>query len=114
LYAATEVNERAWEAAAAELDERSLPDHAASVESIRAAIASEKNSGLVALRAAARSRGLTLLGGEDQVSVGSGTGALVWPETSLPEPESVDWSRAHDVPIALVTGSNGKTTVVRL
>jgi cyanophycin synthetase len=26
----------------------------------------------------------------------------------------VDWSRVHEVPIALVTGSNGKTTVVRL
>jgi cyanophycin synthetase len=26
----------------------------------------------------------------------------------------VDWSRAHEIPTALVTGSNGKTTVVRL
>jgi UDP-N-acetylmuramyl tripeptide synthase len=114
LYAATEVNERAWEAAAAELGDGFLPDYGAGVESIRAAIASERNSALVALRVAARSRGLTFLSGEEQVSVGSGTGALVWPETSLPAAESVDWSRVHDVPIALVTGSNGKTTVVRL
>ncbi len=114
LYAATEVNERAWEAAAAELGEGPPPDHAGGVESIRAAIAAEKNPALVALRAAARSRGLTFLSGEEQVSVGSGSGALVWPESSLPAPESVDWSRVRDVPIALVTGSNGKTTVVRL
>jgi UDP-N-acetylmuramyl tripeptide synthase len=114
LYAATELNERAWEAAAAELGEGPPPDHAAGVVSIRGAIASERNPALVALRGAARSRALTFLSGEEQVSVGSGAGALVWPESSLPDPAAVDWSQARDVPIALVTGSNGKTTVVRL
>jgi UDP-N-acetylmuramyl tripeptide synthase len=114
LYAATEVNELAWEAAAAELGEGASPDFAAAVSSLRAAIAAESNPPLVALRSAARSRGLTFLSGEEQVSVGSGTGAQVWPETSLPDPAVVDWSCVRDVPIALVTGSNGKTTVVRL
>jgi cyanophycin synthetase len=114
LYAATELNEHAWEAAAAELGEGPPPDYAAGVASLRGAIAAERNSALVALRGAARSRGLTFLSGEEQVSVGSGAGALVWPEASIPDPAAVDWSRARDVPIALVTGSNGKTTVVRL
>ena len=114
LYAATELNERAWEAAAAELEGRPLPHHGADVAALRSAIASERNPALVALREAARGRGLTFLSGEDQVSVGSGTGALVWPAESLPEPGSVDWPRVHDVPMVLVTGSNGKTTVVRL
>ena len=114
LYAATELNERAWEAAAAELGEGPPPDHGAAVGSLRGAIASERNAALVALREAARSRGLTFLSGEEQVSVGSGAGALVWPEASIPDPAAVDWSRVRDVPIALVTGSNGKTTVVRL
>ena len=114
LYAATELNERAWEAAAAELGEGPPADYAAGAGAIRAAIAAERNSALVALRGAARSRGLTFLSGEEQVSVGSGAGALVWPEASLPDPAAVDWSRVRDVPIALVTGSNGKTTVVRL
>ena len=114
LYAATELNEFAWEAAAAELGDGDSPDYASGVEAIRGAIASEKNSALVAVRAAARERGLTFLAGEEQVSVGSGAGALVWAEAALPEPETVDWSRVRDVPTALVTGSNGKTTVVRL
>ena len=52
--------------------------------------------------------------GEEQVSVGSGTGVAVWPDDAIPAPTAVDWSRVHDVPIALVTGSNGKTTTVRL
>ena len=38
----------------------------------------------------------------------------MWPADSLPDPASVSWGELHDVPIALVTGSNGKTTVVRL
>lgn len=114
LYAATELNELAWEAAAAELGSGPPPDYAAGVASLRATIAAERNAALVALRSAARSRGLTFLSGEEQVSVGSGAGALVWPEASLPDPAAVDWSRVRDVPIALVTGSNGKTTVVRL
>lgn len=114
LYAATELNEFAWEAAAAELAEGPSPDFTAAISSLRAAIAAESNPPLVALRSAARSRGLTFLSGEARVSVGSGAGALVWPETSLPDPAVVDWSLVRDVPIALVTGSNGKTTVVRL
>ena len=114
LYAATELNERAWEAAAAELEGRPAPNPGADVAALRSAIASERNPALVAIREAARDRGLTFLSGEDLVSVGSGTGALVWPAESVPEPGAVDWSRVHDVPVALVTGSNGKTTVVRL
>ena len=114
LYAATELNERAWEAASAELGAAPPPDHGAAVASIQGAIASERNAALVALREAARSRGVTFLSGEQQVSVGSGAGALVWREGAIPDPAAVDWSRVRDVPIALVTGSNGKTTVVRL
>ena len=50
----------------------------------------------------------------------SGVGRLrapascVWPASDVPAPARVDWARVHDVPVALVTGSNGKTTVVRL
>jgi cyanophycin synthetase len=61
----------------------------------------------------AQERGLTFLLGEDQLSIGSGTGVLCWPTDSLPSPEDIDWKQVHDVPIVLVTGSNGKTTVVR-
>jgi cyanophycin synthetase len=114
LYAATELNERAWVAAVAELEDRKAPDFQADVACLLDEIASESDPDLVALCRAARSRSLIFLSGEDLVSVGSGTGALVWPLEALPDPAAVDWSTAHDVPIALVTGSNGKTTVVRL
>jgi len=39
---------------------------------------------------------------------------IVWPADALPDSAEVDWTGVHDVPTVLVTGSNGKTTVVRL
>jgi UDP-N-acetylmuramyl tripeptide synthase len=114
LYAATELNERAWAAAAAELEGRRAPDFRSDVASLLNEIANERNPDLVALCQAARSRGVTFLSGEDLVSVGSGSGAVVWPADALPDAAEVDWTAVHDVPTVLVTGSNGKTTVVRL
>jgi cyanophycin synthetase len=114
LYAATDINEWAWDAALAQV--RGLPssDFDGAAGRLRDAIAEERNPRPMALRAAAREHGLTFLADADYVSVGSGAGALVWPAGALPSPADVDWDRARDVPIVLVTGSNGKTTVVRL
>ncbi|HUR94319.1 MAG TPA: Mur ligase family protein [Gemmatimonadales bacterium] len=114
LYAATELNEWAWGAATAEMEGAPAPDLAADVEALRARIAEESDPKLVALHDAAAGRQLTFLHDEDGVSVGSGTGVLVWPVDALPDVSSVEWERAHDVPTVLVTGSNGKTTVTRL
>src|SRR5689334_226040 len=114
LYAATELNERAWAAALAELRGEKAPDFRAGIASVLDDAASQRNPPVLRLAQEARSRGLTFLLGEDLVSVGSGTGALLWPHAEPPELSDVDWNSAHEVPIALVTGSNGKTTVVRL
>ena len=114
LYAATDLNEWAWAAAVAKLHGGPEPDFAPSAERLRAAIREERCPALLALRDAARTRGLTFLSDEEGVSVGAGSGALVWPLDRLPDAQSVDWERAHEIPTALITGSNGKTTVVRL
>ena len=114
LYSATELNEWAWTAAEAGIRREPEPDFVAAAERLRDAIAGERNPALLAIRSAARARGLTFLSGEDVVSVGAGTGVLCWAASDLPAPERIDWSRAHEIPVALVTGSNGKTTVVRL
>jgi UDP-N-acetylmuramyl tripeptide synthase len=114
LHSATQLNDWAFAAAAALLRGEPEPDFAAAAARLRDAIGSERNPALLALREAARSRGLTFLSGEGMVSVGGGTGVRCWPEARLPEPRRVDWSGVHEIPVALVTGSNGKTTVVRL
>jgi cyanophycin synthetase len=114
LYAATELNERAWAAAEAELRGRKKPNRRSAAAALLDDLQSQRNLPLAALYQGAKARGLTFLHGEDLVSVGSGRGALIWHITELPDPESVPWDTASDIPIALVTGSNGKTTVVRM
>jgi cyanophycin synthetase len=114
LYSATDLNE--WALEAAESAVRGTPglEFEAAAERLRDTIAAERKPALLAIRAEARRRGLTFLSGEGAVSVGAGTGAITWRMKRLPRIERIDWSKAHEIPVALVTGSNGKTTVVRL
>jgi UDP-N-acetylmuramyl tripeptide synthase len=114
LYAATEVNEWAWEAAVAELMGEPPPDFAAAVERLRGAIAEESNPTLLAIRGEAAARAVTFLADDDRASVGLGRGSLTWDLDALPSPTEIDWTGIHDIPVALVTGTNGKTTTVRM
>ncbi|HEX2645161.1 MAG TPA: Mur ligase family protein [Thermoanaerobaculia bacterium] len=114
LYAATEINEWAWTAAETLAHGWEEPSVAEAAERLREEIERERNPALLALRDSALSRGVAFLSDDDHASVGLGTGSLTWPARELPAPEAVDWSRVHDIPVLLVTGTNGKTTTVRL
>jgi len=120
LYAATELNELAWEAAVAETDEDTSadPDGGVVIEEaaarLRQAIETERNPALLALREAAGQRGVAFLMDDEQVTVGLGAGSRSWPIDAIPGPEQVEWHAVRDIPLALVTGTNGKTTTVRL
>ncbi|HEV2855280.1 MAG TPA: Mur ligase family protein [Thermoanaerobaculia bacterium] len=111
LYAATEVNEWAWAAAETQFDPAVFEQ---AVERLRAEIAREANPALIALRVAAAARGVSFLFDHRRASVGLGTGSLTWPVDELPNPQEIDWTAVHDIPVLLVTGTNGKTTTVRL
>jgi UDP-N-acetylmuramyl tripeptide synthase len=69
---------------------------------------------LQALLAEADSRALLHVLDDDDLTLGSGGGGRTWPVSALPEVASVPWTELHHVPAAVVTGSNGKTTTVRL
>lgn len=114
LYAATEITEWGLLAANAAVTGGTPPPLADAAERIRGLIQAERNPPLLALTAAASAHGVTLLVDADQVSVGTGTGVRCWPVAATPQPDQVNWSAVHDVPTVLVTGSNGKTTTVRL
>ncbi len=121
LYAATEVNEWAWSAASCDLAGLMPGDAGCDVEAIaeaaerlRSEIARESNPDLIRFRDAAREHSVTFLSDDDDASVGLGSGSRTWPVRQLPDPERLDWSAIHDIPVALVTGTNGKTTTVRL
>lgn len=112
LYAASAINEWAWAASAFELggsDEE--PDFDGALAALRESAAQEANVELMWLIDEAASRGKTLLWDDDQVSVGLGKGSQTWPVREIPD--DIDWDMFHDVPVGIVTGTNGKTTSVR-
>jgi len=112
LYAATELNELAWQRATGQVRDRSEDE--AALARVRNAIANEANPALLALAAAAKEIDIPILTDDDAVSLGFGVRGQTWPVAELPEPGTLDWSRFGRIPIGLVTGTNGKTTTVRL
>jgi cyanophycin synthetase len=114
LYAACEVNEAAWDLAVARMADGSDRLESPLVGELRAAIRAEQSASLTALADEARQRDVTLLVDDERVSVGLGSGSRSWPVDEIPDPASVDWERIHDIPVALITGTNGKTTTVRM
>jgi UDP-N-acetylmuramyl tripeptide synthase len=114
LYAASEINEWAWAACDAELNGADEPDFAAALAALQAAIEEEANPGLMRLLAAAAEHGVTALWDDDFVSLGHGRYSQTWPVRECPEPAALDWGAFRDVPSGLVTGTNGKTTSVRI
>jgi len=116
LLTATEVSEWAWERAAAECGETGFdlahPSLPLTLFAGRAAL--ERSAALVALRSAAAARGLPVFEDDEAISIGAGSGSHTWRRDEMPAVTAVDWAALHDIPIALVTGSNGKTTTVRL
>lgn len=129
LFTATEINEWAWEAVllpfiAWEILESPPPLHAPghpavwdedeAMATLRELARSESDPALVALANAAHEHRVELLLDDDDFALGEGHGARVFPRDPLPDPARIRWSSLHDVPVALVTGTNGKTTTVRL
>jgi UDP-N-acetylmuramyl tripeptide synthase len=114
LYAATDMNLWAWQSCESRLENTDPPDFAAALEEFRQAIAREANPGLLELGCAAADHEVAFLHDDDYASVGLGSGSRTWPVREIPDVSAIDWDTIHDVPVALVTGTNGKTTTVRL
>ena len=113
LYAATELVNASWTATIAKMAGEA-DESVAVAEDLRAQIEAELSPKEVALAKAAQDHGLTYLGHDDKISLGLGCGSKVYDIADLPAPNDVDWGALHDVPVAMVTGTNGKSTTVRL
>src|SRR5436190_11941954 len=116
LYAATEVNEAAWAFATRGIEAGGTVTLGREVlPGLRQAIERERKPWWNGLAEAAAAHGVTLLMDDKRVSVGLGKGSRAWPvEQTARVLERLRWKRITDVPTALVTGTNGKTTTVRL
>lgn len=115
LYAACDLNEIAWQLTCEELThtENAEPMSAAIVR-LKAVIAEEVNPKLLALIKQAKANGIVYLVDDDEFSLGYGSTAQCWPISALPELVSINWSQYHSIPLAYVTGTNGKSTSVRI
>ncbi len=113
LLTATEVNEQAWHAAEALVERGIRPNVADLAARLRVHQLHESAPRLVALQHAAHRHALTFTFDDDAVSIGAGEGSRTFTRPALPAPDEVPWEALRDVPVALVTGSNGKTTTTR-
>jgi cyanophycin synthetase len=128
LYTATEINEHAWEVGCGvgDVDDNfQYTDSGFDVhqrfrdgrdvrEYFRAIDVAEREPVMNALRAEAESRKLPVFADDDDISIGAGAGSATYAIKSLPSPIEVPWTQLRSIPIAMVTGSNGKTTTTRL
>ncbi len=121
LMCATEVNEWAWGAACG-VPVGEAPGHPATwdieqaTHTLAALAKEEAIPALIAIMEYARKkqRDALMFVGEDLLTIGSGARGHNYRLVVLPEPKKIPWQKLHAVPTALVTGSNGKTTTVRL
>lgn len=114
LYAASAINEWAWACIESGESIEDLADFDEKAVEFQTLIEEERNPALLTLEAAAFDHGVSFLWDDDDVSVGLGTGSETWPFRGLPDPASLEWSKFHDIPVGVITGTNGKTTTVRL
>ena len=84
------------------------------IADLKEVIALEQNPALVRLQQAADSRHIDLLSDDEFVSLGHGRGSQTWSINDVPDARDVAWDKLHNLPVALITGTNGKSTSVRL
>ena len=114
LYSAVLILETNWFLCCCELLALDVDDEDALIGEIRKSIKSEPNPALIDLQQSATSHQVDFLVDDDEVSVGHGEGSICWPVDAIPTPDQIPWAEVHDVPIAMITGTNGKSTSVRL
>ena len=114
LYVACELNEVALGRTIATLTDQPLPDLNDAITRLTRQAAEESKPDLLALQKAATSHHVPFLWDDDEVSVGFGKTAIVWPADQLPDPQAIDWQQVDSIPLGIVTGTNGKSTTVRL
>lgn len=115
LMLATYVAEWSWELALSGLMDHEVPRRSR----IRARLARQRDRAaipeLVAFHARALKEGVQLLVGDGDISIGEASQSQTFAWEQPPDPDCIDWPSArHRLPIALVTGTNGKTTTTRL
>ncbi len=118
LYSMCELNELAWRLAEASLGQKGRIEERASrereLERLSELFDEEATPRLIEIQDEAAQHAALFLWDDDEVSVGAGRSRMVWRAGELPSPCAVPWSSLKSIPVAMVTGTNGKSTTVRM
>ena len=114
LYSMCELNELAWASALSACGAGEAPNPEEEIPRLTRQFDEERNPPLLALQSAANEKGVPFLWDDDEVSLGYGKTARIWKPDMLPSPAELDWDSFSAIPVALVTGTNGKSTTVRM
>ncbi|MEP5764236.1 MAG: Mur ligase family protein [Halieaceae bacterium] len=114
LYSAIFVVQASWHYTVCELLEQPAMPLEQMLADLTGVMRSEERPELIALQQAAHERHVDFISDDDEVSIGHGCGSRVWSVEELPAPDQLDWTSLHNIPVAMVTGTNGKSTCVRL
>ena len=114
LYTATEINEWCWQQAVNLISGETTQDLDGAVTRFTTMFEEEANADVLRLKKLADDKQIPFLRDDDEVSLGLGCFSQTWPVANLPEAHSLDVSSLKSIPVGLITGTNGKTTSVRL
>jgi len=114
LYCACDLAELAWHCCVAELKGETTPNWQQRLSELREELAEELNPELISLMHAARKHGVSCIVDDDEVSLGMGKSSQTWPSRALPKLAGIQWQHYQDIPRVFITGTNGKSTSVRL
>jgi UDP-N-acetylmuramyl tripeptide synthase len=114
LYSAVLVLETAWYCCTCELLDQQAQPREPLLEAIRRQMSEERSPALVEIEHAAAQHAVDFLVDDELISLGHGIGSRSYPAEQIPAPGEVDWSLIHNIPVAMITGTNGKSTSVRL
>jgi cyanophycin synthetase len=114
LYSACEVAEYAWQLCLQQLNAEPAPDWDETIQRIAAELKEERHPQLMAIMQAAHQHQVTCISDDDYCSLGMGDNVDVWEINQLPPLKDIDWQRYKNIPLAFITGTNGKSTSVRL
>jgi UDP-N-acetylmuramyl tripeptide synthase len=123
LYAAAELNEAIWlkvakyfsNDVATDCNYLAINDEDDDlIDNLKTEIFKESNDQLLSLIDAAQSNNVPYLWDDDEFSLGFGPSAQTWPIDKLPYIPSLAWHDFTTIPVVYVTGTNGKSTTVRI
>jgi len=115
LLPMTYVLEQAWQEALTEHCPDLELEEGFTIDQLAARMVRRSAPRLNAIERAAKRHGVLFLLGEEDISLGQGAEAQCFELDDLPLPDAIDWdSLTRRVPIAMITGTNGKTTTARI